>query len=230
MHELSRDLLLDLAGRRSFDRGMDYLGRVSGLRVGEGSVYATVNGQQRYRVRFTPAGTFSWDCDCPWASEGNCCKHVVAAALVHLYEREHGIASPQVPDTASYLHGLDHGRLVDLLLEEAERSPALALELEVRAAVAAGDLDALHALFEGVLRISDPVPYEQAADYARAVHSAVDAVQELERSGREEDARELCDAVCSFTGEAEEMVEDLDGAVDTALERLREYSGDSDAL
>ncbi|WP_231972419.1 SWIM zinc finger family protein [Nocardiopsis alborubida] len=90
MSELSRGLLLKLAGRKSFDRGMDYLGRVSGLRADGRSVRATVRGQQRYRVRLTAAGAFSWHCDCPWAQGGNCCKHVVAVGLVHLYEREHG--------------------------------------------------------------------------------------------------------------------------------------------
>ena len=221
MPELSRDLLLKLAGRKSFDRGLDYLGRVSGLRGDGTAVRATVRGQQRYRVRLTAGGAFSWHCDCPWAEEGNCCKHVVAVGLVHLYEREHGGTASSVPDVASHLRALDREQLVELLLEEADRSPALALDLEARAAVAAGNSEALRTLFEGALHATEPVPYEQAAEYARAVHSAVDAVQELERSGRTEDSMELFNAVLSFTSEAEEMVEDPDGEVLSALERLR---------
>lgn len=220
MPELSRDLLSELAGRKSFDRGLDYLGRVSGLREDAKTVRATVRGQRRYRVRLTVEGAFSWHCDCPWAEEGNCCKHVVAVGLVHLYEREHGGTASSVPDVASYLRTLDRERLVELLLEEADRSPALTLDLEARAVVASGSPEALRTLFEGALHVTEPVPCEQAAEYARAVHSAVDAVQELERSGRTEDAMELFNAVLSFTGEAEEMVEDPDGEVLSALERL----------
>src|SRR5699024_10297653 len=86
--ELSREHLLDTAGRLSFERALDYLDRVSGRRFGDGWVHATVSGGARYRVRLTDEGAFSWDCDCSWAEEGNCCKHVVAVGLVHLYERE----------------------------------------------------------------------------------------------------------------------------------------------
>lgn len=220
MSELSRESLMDLAGHKSFDRGLDYLGRISGLRTGQGVVRATVAGRRRYRVRVTTESAFSWHCECPWAEEGNCCKHVVAVCLVYLYEREHGATAPTVPDAAAYLNTLDHGRLVELLLEEAERSPALTLRLEVHAALAAGELDALHVLFEGALRVTEPLPFEQASVYARAVHEAVDAVRALEESGRAEAAMELHDAVCEFAHEAEEFVEDLEGEVLSALESL----------
>lgn len=223
MPELSREHLLDLAGHKSFDRGLDYLGRVSGLRESEGSVRATVSGRQRYRVQLCSHGAFSWRCDCPWAKEGNCCKHVVAVGLVYLHEREHGGASPLVSDIPAYLRTLDREQLTELLLEEAERSPALTLALEARAAVAAGAPEALRTLFEGALRLTEPVPHEQAAEYARAVHDAVDTVRELERSGQTDAAMEFFDAVLAFTDEAEEMVEDLDGTVLSALERLHSY-------
>ncbi|WP_150241206.1 SWIM zinc finger family protein [Nocardiopsis quinghaiensis] len=220
MPGLSREHLLDLADRKSFDRGLDYLGRVSGLRKSGKAVHTAVGGQRRYRVRLTAEGAFSWHCDCPWAEEGNCCKHVVAVGLAHLYERKHGSAAPPVPDIASYLYTLDRERLVGLLLEEADRSPALTLALEARAAVATRVPEALRTLFEGALHITEPVPYEQADEYARAMHSAADAVQELERSGQAEAAGKFLDAVLAFTAEADEMVEDPDGVVLSALERL----------
>ncbi|GAB2503573.1 SWIM zinc finger family protein [Nocardiopsis aegyptia] len=174
---LSRERLLDLAGRTSFDRGLEYLGQVSGLRRGEGVVHATVRGHRRYRVRITTEGAFFWCCDCPWAEEGNCCKHVVAVSLVHLHEREHGESAPPVSDISSYLHGLDREQLVELLLEEAGYSHPLSFALEVRAAVAAQDTEALRALCEGALRVTEPVPYDQADEYARAVHNAVDGTR-----------------------------------------------------
>lgn len=221
MAELSREHLLDTAGRLSFERALDYLDRVSGRRFGDGWVHATVSGGARYRVRLTDEGAFSWDCDCSWAEEGNCCKHVVAVGLVHLYEREHGVPSLEVPSVEGHLRSLDQDALVGLLLTETEHSPALTLELQARAAVAAGELKVLHTLFESALEITAPLPHEQAAEYARAVHSAADAVQSLEESGRTGAAAELIDAVYGFTEEAEDLVEDLDGEVDAALDRLR---------
>lgn len=221
MSELSRELLREQAGHQSFDRGLGYLDQISGLRIDQGIVRATVSGRRRYRVHVTAEGTFSWYCSCPWAEEGNCCKHVVAVCLVYLYEREHDSGNtPTVPDITAYLHTLDHGQLVELLLEETEESSALTFRLEVLAALAAGELDALHSLFESALHITGPVPFDQAFEYARAVHSAVDAVHVLEESGRTEAAVELYNAVCEFTYEAEEMVEDLDGEVLGALEDL----------
>lgn len=222
MPELSREHLLDTAGQLSFDRALDYLDHVSGRRFSEGWVHATVSGRARYRVQLTDEGDFFWICDCPWALEGHCCKHVVAVGLVHLFEREHGDRTPQVPEIAAHLRSLDHESLVGLLLAETERSPALALDLEARAAVASGDTGALTSLFESALEVSEPVPQEQSADYARAVHTAADTVRTLEETGRAEAAAELFEAVCAYTEEAEDLIEDLEGEVAAALDRLYE--------
>lgn len=225
MTSLTRETLHDLAGRKSFERGLDYLGRVTGLLHRDDSVTATVSGTRRYRVRLDTGTRFSWDCDCPWAQEGNCCKHVVAVALVHLYEQEHGPTAPAAPDVETHLRSLDRDALLALLLAEADRSPALSLDLQVRAAASAGDTDALRTLLEGALRLTSPVPWEQAADYARAVHSAVDAVGLLASSNRAEEAMELSGLLHTLTEDAEDMVEDPDGEVLAALEHLRDPTG-----
>lgn len=225
MPELSREHLLELAGQPTFDRALDYLDRVSGRRFSQGRVHATVSGAARYRVQLADDGDFSWICDCPWALEGNCCKHVVAVALVHLFDREHGEQAPQVPEVAAHLRSLDHESLVGLLLAETEHSPALALGLEARAAVASGAPGALTSLFESALEVPEPVPQEQSADYARAVHTAIDTVRMLEETGRAEAAAELFEAVCAYTEDAEDLVEDLEGEVAAALDQLHESEG-----
>ncbi|MBE2997685.1 SWIM zinc finger family protein [Nocardiopsis sp. HNM0947] len=222
MAELSREQLLHTAGQPSFDRALDYLDRVSGRRLSQGRVHATVSGRARYRVQLTDTGHFFWSCECPWAMEGNCCKHVVAVGLVHLFDREHGEQAPQVPEVATHLRSLDHESLVGLLLAESERSPALALELEARAAVVSGDTGVLSSLFESALEVSEPVPQEQASYYARAVHTAVDTVRALEQSSREEDAQDLLEAVHACAEDAEDLVEDEEGEVAAALDRLHE--------
>jgi len=57
---LSRDALLDLAGERYFERGVDYYhdGRVRSLAAHGGTVAAKVLGTDEYRVRL-------------WAEDGN---------------------------------------------------------------------------------------------------------------------------------------------------------------
>ncbi|MDT0330024.1 SWIM zinc finger family protein [Nocardiopsis lambiniae] len=225
MTSLTRESLRDMAGHTSFDRGIDYLDRVSGLLHQGDSVRATVSGTRRYRVELRTGRRFSWDCTCPWAQEGNCCKHVVAVALVHLYEQEHGSTAPAVPDPEDYLRSLDREELLSALLAETDRSPALALDLQMRAAASAADLDALRVLLDGALRLTDTVPWEQAAEYARAVRGAADAVDLLASSGRVEEAMELTDLLHSLTDEAEDMVEDPDGEVVAALEHLRASGG-----
>ncbi|CAL9387031.1 hypothetical protein SUDANB121_01187 [Nocardiopsis dassonvillei] len=225
MASLTRATLRELAGPRSFDRGLDHLGRVSGLLRRGDSVRATVSGTRRYRVELRTGGRFSWDCTCPWAQEGNCCKHVVAVALVHLYEQEHGPTTPAVPDPEAYLRSLDREELLSLLLAETDRSPALALDLQVRAAASAGDTEALRVLLDEALRLTGPLPFDQAADYARAVRSAADAIGLLADSGRVEEAMELADRLHSLTEEAEDMVEDPEGDVLAALEHLRGFGG-----
>ncbi|WP_017577712.1 SWIM zinc finger family protein [Nocardiopsis kunsanensis] len=229
MPELSREHLLDIAGQPSFDRALDYLDRVSGRRLSQGRVHATVSGSARYRVQLSDEGNFSWGCDCPWALEGNCCKHVVALGLVHLFEREHGEQAPQVPDAAVHLRSLDHESLVGLLLTEAGYSPALTLALELRAAAAAGDTEALSSLVAGELEVHEPFPREQAADYARAVHAVVDTVQLLEETGRAGAAAEVLEAVYAYTDEVEDFVEDDDGEIAAALERLHQSTTEADS-
>jgi len=69
---ISNDLLIRLAGKPAFNRGMDYFigGHVLGLRLKGNRITADVEGNEIYRV------TLKWTsrqldgaCDCP-ASEG----------------------------------------------------------------------------------------------------------------------------------------------------------------
>jgi uncharacterized Zn finger protein len=128
-----------VAGARSYQRGIDYIDRVSDLAAGAGVVTAVVYGSGAYQVRLEVDAGLDGDCDCPWGQEGNFCKHCVAVALVYLYQVEHGIAIPeaaadQPPALVDYLATLEHDQLVELLLEAAGGDPGLRRRLELRAA------------------------------------------------------------------------------------------------
>ena len=115
------DDVLALAGDKSFDRGIEYIRAVTDLETEGDAVYATVQGNDLYEVKLNvgPAG-LSGSCDCPWGEEGNFCKHCVAVALVYEYDRDNGRTLPRRFDLRSCLELLDHGELVDLLMEAAD--------------------------------------------------------------------------------------------------------------
>jgi uncharacterized Zn finger protein len=136
----TKDDVLELAGQTSYDRGVDYIERVTDLAYDEGLVTATVEGTDEYEVELRVEDGLDGDCDCLHSQEGNFCKHCVAVALVFLYHAEHGtlVTAADEPEgsgsLAEYLAGLKHSELVDLLLEAAERDPALERQLTLRAA------------------------------------------------------------------------------------------------
>jgi uncharacterized Zn finger protein len=127
----TQDDVLDLAGTKSYDRGLGYLDAVDHLETDGTDVYATVQGNDLYEVQLhLRRSGVRGSCDCPWGEEGNFCKHCVAVALVYLYELEHGGDIPQRLDLRPYLEAMDHNKLVDLLIEAANSSRNLRRHLE----------------------------------------------------------------------------------------------------
>lgn len=56
MRDFSKDILLELAGSKSYDRGVAYVSEVGDLTVeqGTGTIRGTVTGTHPYRVELTP--------------------------------------------------------------------------------------------------------------------------------------------------------------------------------
>jgi len=82
---LSRSVLVNLAGERSFERGEDYYhrGAVHSLTEFEGILTARVIGTYEYRVRFEAEGDgrLRYSCSCPVGADGLFCKHCAAGGL-----------------------------------------------------------------------------------------------------------------------------------------------------
>jgi len=79
--------IMGMADSRSFERGAKYQedGFVQSVVEGLNSVSARVIGSRPYTVRFhIEKGGLESSCTCPWAEEGNFCKHMVAAGLAWL--------------------------------------------------------------------------------------------------------------------------------------------------
>jgi uncharacterized Zn finger protein len=138
-----RDLLLRLAGPRSFVRGEAYLarGRVRSLHDDGPVLAGVVEGSEPYRVelRRDDDGTMVAACTCPHGADGRFCKHAVAVALAGLEGALVDGAAPAAADAPASEEGLrgwlerqPHGTLVDLLAEAASASPALREGLDAR--------------------------------------------------------------------------------------------------
>jgi uncharacterized Zn finger protein len=134
MAPYTKDDLVQLAGAKSYDRGIGYLDLVEELEADDSGVYAAVQGTELYEVRLRLGrGGLSGECDCPWGEDGNFCKHCVAVALVFLYEQEHGGEVPRRPDLRARLGDLDRDRLLDLLIEAADASREVRRRLQALA-------------------------------------------------------------------------------------------------
>lgn len=84
---LIKKKILELAGAVYFKRGQEYFddGCVEDFRQTGDSIRATVLGSSLYSVRiWLVRRQISYSCDCPVGSDGEFCKHLVAASLAWL--------------------------------------------------------------------------------------------------------------------------------------------------
>ena len=128
---LSRPTLKELAGERSFERGLAYFrnGAVERLVSHGNRITARVVGSDNYTVKLWPDGNdFGWDCTCPMGQDGEFCKHLVATGLAWLAAGS-GTgkqASSEIESIRKFLEASDKLTLVNLLAEHACEDEELA--------------------------------------------------------------------------------------------------------
>lgn len=210
----TEDDLHEAAGGTSYQRGRDYVAAVVDLAPTALGVRATVHGTDRYEVWLgRDADRLVAECSCPFGADGNFCKHCVAVGLVLLADPP----APPVPelDLGAYLRTLDPRELVELVLEQANRDPALYRRLTLRAAGTEGapQVAVLRRQLEDALRVRGYLDHHATLDYARRARDVVDAVAELIDAGHPAEARPLARcAVEGITG-AMATMDDSAGAV-----------------
>lgn len=211
--------LLAAAGQRSFDRGAGYLDAVGDLTISGDQVTASVRGTGEYIVVLTLGGRagsgtarggragVSGVCDCPHARGGFFCKHCVAVGLAFLRDaqvsRRRGTrAANRDQATAgeasaasvhSWLSSLTRDELLLLVLDQLVEDEDWRRRLELRAASAVADIDAIGARLNALL---DPAEFGaygyieegESSRYARRVEAAAQIVDELAGSGHAPDA------------------------------------------
>ena len=207
--------LLAVAGQRSFDRGTEYLDAVGDLTVLGNQITASVRGTDDYIVVLTLGGRarISGICDCPYSKGGFFCKHCVAVGLAFLRNarasRRRGKRAPAGDQAAagadgqtgessaatlhSWLTSLDRDGLLLLVLDHLVDDEDWRRRLELRAASAVADIDAIGARLYALL---DPAEFGdygyieegESGRYARRVEEAAAIVDELVESGHAAEA------------------------------------------
>lgn len=219
------DDLRNLAGSRSFTRGLGYLDAVSGLDVGACSVTAVVRGTDSYGVELLlcEGGGVLGACDCPYGQQGHFCKHCVAVGLAVLRRgdempRRRAAAVAREGALETWLEERSRGELLALVRELIAGDRGVRRRLELRAAAARADPDAVG---ERVATLVDPRPfarygYVECADapgYARQVAEAADALRALTAGGRAERAVRAAQEALGVLDRALEEVDDPEGVV-----------------
>jgi hypothetical protein len=221
------DALRDRAGDRTFARGAAYHrdGQVAILALEATRVVAVVSGGEDYRTVVTGRGLrFGGECSCRAFEDSGFCKHIVAAALA---------ANAAAPGEASPLarirdHLLSRGpdALVALILDLAERDPALFLKLDVAATAASpGDGAALEARLrkavDGATRTHGFVDYGEVGGWADGVDAALDALEAIASGPHAATALRLAERALARVDAALGHIDDSNGEGSRLLQRAR---------
>lgn len=227
----------ELAGPRSYERGLGYVNAVSGLRAEAGRITATVQGTERYRVILDAGDRLRATCDCPYGEDGHFCKHCVAVALLTLREpgrlttlREEAAARDITLRT--WLDGLGRDELRALLKERLAEDPDFKEALSLRAALADGDTTAVRADIAALLDPADfsqygYIAYEDAHGYAARVTRAAEAIRDLATTGQGAAAVDAARAAISRLTGVYESADDSDGCIGDAAAELERAHRDA---
>jgi uncharacterized Zn finger protein len=216
----TEDELLQAAGPRSFERGLDYVAAVEELEFEGAEINAIVTGTYEYDVTiWRERAKLEGQCSCPWSQEGNFCKHCVAVGLAALAKADGPVpggdaaAAPSHTDLESWIDSLDADELREELRALIRGDRGLRRRFELRAAQASQDVDQVRKLARQLLGrggLREPLEYEDAFDYARNVREVAEAVSVLIDKGHADDAVDIIREALSAARTAIEDAEDSD--------------------
>jgi uncharacterized Zn finger protein len=225
------DALRELAGEKAFARGEAYHrdGQAAILSIERNRVLAQVEGGENYRTEVTGRGReIGGECSCPAFDDWGFCKHMVAAALA-----ANAAVGAGGPDDDGVLgrirahlkeQGID--TLVEMIIDMAERDPALFRRLDMAAATARADDTTieprLRKAIDDATRIRGFVDYREAAGWAEGVSSVLDALADLELNRRAGIALRLAERAIDRIEQALGEIDDSDGECGDLLQRARD--------
>ena len=227
----SIDALRDLAGDKVFARGEDYhrSGQVQILTIEPKRVLAQVAGSEDYRTELTGrGGNIGGHCACPAFRDWGVCKHMVAVALA-----ANALGPEAETEGAGVLSRIrDHLKqksvdaLVGMIMELAERDPALLRRLDVAAAVVHADDGTLRTrlrkAIDAATRTPDYLEYGEVPDWASNVEASLDAIADLASGSRTGLALELAEYAIDRIERAIDSIDDSEGGCSELLYHARD--------
>ena len=237
---IAYDELEALAGERSFARGEEYFesGCVSSLAENLNVITAEVQGTLTYEVRlWAEDGELASSCTCPWAEEGNFCKHCVAVGLAWLArdsaaaeQRPKTRRTPAKPkvtldDVRVMLKAEDKDYLVEMIMKQARADGGLAERLVMKAArrqLGGTDIATFRRVLTNAFSTGGFVDWRGVSDYARRIQEAVNGIEELLNEGHAAEVIELLEHGLAQCERALGQVDDSEGAVGEVRDRLQE--------
>ncbi len=221
-----------MGGRQTCERGMQYaiVGRVSKVSTTSEGATATVQGSADYQVElWCDDDEAGYVCSCPMGGEDRFCKHAVAVALVAtdaVVADEAPSADPSKEvDLATYLRGLDHDALVDLLEERAAADDLFEGRLRMAAArttVGTPSLAAFRHALAAAFETDGFISYREAYDYTSGIDSVLDSLGQLLEDGHADAVVQLAEHAAELAEEALAYIDDSDGGMSGVAEHIRE--------
>jgi hypothetical protein len=224
---LTKELLVQFAGERTFGRGAEYFadGHVVGVKEEHGTISAGVCGTYYYRVRLWAKDEgLGFQCNCPVGQDQAFCKHCVAVGLVWLERRSQ---KGELSDRAStrdmtddeirtHLKEQDKDVLVKLLMHEAEWNSEFRDRLVLETAQKGEkppDLAIFRAAIDKAIRNRGIVEYARMPEYARGIEGVLDSLVILLKRGHATEVRGLIERALERLESAMRQTDDSDGVL-----------------
>lgn len=233
---LNSTLLRQMAGVRTYGRGVDYYegGLVRSLAENGGTVTASVRGTHTYRIKlWIEEGRLNYACNCPVGADDTFCKHVVAVGLKWLAEhgadKRHGQCAERsavtMDDVRAYLDSQSKANLTKLLIDHAMDDDRLRERLLMKTAKEGPRGINLETFRKAIDHAVDPggfVDYHSMYEYSRGISEVVDSIAELLKDGHAAEVVELTEHALSAVEDCIGSTDDSDGHLGGILERLQD--------
>src|SRR5215218_754052 len=222
VENLTRDVILELAGETYFERGEGYHrgGHVYDLVEHGGVVVAKVAGTEDYRVRLWAEDGLAYSCNCPLGLDEEFCKHCVAAGLAWLegdFLEDAPEGSATMDEVQTYLEAQDRDLLVRIIMEQAMGDEGLRERLLLRASRMGGlNLAAFRRA------VDDAVHFDEYSDlpwdHTRGLQNIIGAIAELLEEGFAAEVVELSEYALAKIESIRNYA--VDGTIYSVLEDL----------